>query len=403
MKDWKNGDPDWGNNEGRGIIGALNYLSEKKVNSIYILFMNIGGDGQDVWPYSGSIDRKGSPKNDNLHFDISKLSQWETVFAHAQKKGINIQFVLNEGEEENKKELDNGKLDIERKLYYREMIARFGHYNALQWNLCEEYNHPVKVLSPSLIKSLAQYIKDVDPYNHPVSVHNCIEVDTWKPFFGDSRFDLTSIQGGGVIGSDNGDMVEWLRNQALSAGRKIPIFMDETISTSENDDEEHIIVDHKTWKQHVYGQSYIRKNVIYPIYFSGGSVELILHYYLETDNFKKFNKAWDYMYYARKFMEENLQFWEMEPYDVFLKGESGHGEVFAKSGEVYAIYFPNARNTGNLNLRAYSKPFTKKWYNPRTGKFEGAESIINGGKLIPLGAPPNEKEEDWVLLIKLKE
>ena len=56
------------------------------MNSIYFLTMNIGGDGGDVYPWTGTPERKGSPDNDNLHFDISKLTQWETVFAHASAK-----------------------------------------------------------------------------------------------------------------------------------------------------------------------------------------------------------------------------------------------------------------------------------------------------------------------------
>ena len=48
--------------------------------------------------------------------------------------------MFNEAEAANKRELDEGELGPERKLYYREMIARFGHHLALEWNLCEEYN-----------------------------------------------------------------------------------------------------------------------------------------------------------------------------------------------------------------------------------------------------------------------
>ena len=39
--------------------------------------MNIGGDGKNAWPYLGPIEHKGSPTNDNLHFDVAKLRQWE--------------------------------------------------------------------------------------------------------------------------------------------------------------------------------------------------------------------------------------------------------------------------------------------------------------------------------------
>jgi len=58
--------------------------------------MNIGGDGQNVWPWAGLPNPKGHPTNDNLHFDLGKLRQWETVFDHAQRKGILLHFVLND-------------------------------------------------------------------------------------------------------------------------------------------------------------------------------------------------------------------------------------------------------------------------------------------------------------------
>jgi len=70
-------------------------------------------------------------------------------------------------------ELDKGKLGIERKLYYREMIARFSHHNAIQWNISEEYDISPLPLQPEQIKEFAWYVKAIDPYNHPITVHNC--------------------------------------------------------------------------------------------------------------------------------------------------------------------------------------------------------------------------------------
>ena len=96
IEDWQPGDPDWGDGKGKGIIGALNYLSSKNVNSIYFLLQNIGGDGKDVFPWTGSPVPGGSPENDNLHYDISKLQQWETVFKYAQEKGIALHAIFNE-------------------------------------------------------------------------------------------------------------------------------------------------------------------------------------------------------------------------------------------------------------------------------------------------------------------
>jgi len=48
LSDWKSGDPAWQDGKGKGIIGALNYLAQKGMNSVYMLTMNVQGDGDDV-------------------------------------------------------------------------------------------------------------------------------------------------------------------------------------------------------------------------------------------------------------------------------------------------------------------------------------------------------------------
>ena len=104
----------------------------KGVNSVYALAMNIGGDGKDVHPYlNRGIDPNGSERNDNTRFDLGRLRQWGIVFDHAMKVGVHVQLVLNEAERANKLELDGAGYALERPLYYRELVARFGHLNAL--------------------------------------------------------------------------------------------------------------------------------------------------------------------------------------------------------------------------------------------------------------------------------
>jgi hypothetical protein len=46
--DWKEGDPVWQENKGKGIIGALKYLSGKGVNAFSFLTYNAGGDGDNM-------------------------------------------------------------------------------------------------------------------------------------------------------------------------------------------------------------------------------------------------------------------------------------------------------------------------------------------------------------------
>lgn len=69
--DWREGDPSWRDGKGKNLIGALNYLASKEINSVYFLTMNVIGDGKDVWPWTQDTERS--------RFDCSKLDQWEIV------------------------------------------------------------------------------------------------------------------------------------------------------------------------------------------------------------------------------------------------------------------------------------------------------------------------------------
>jgi len=382
---WKPGDPDWGNGAGRGIIGALNYLASKHVNSIYFLVMNIGGDGKDTWPFVGPIDPKGSSSNDNLHYDISKLRQWEIVFGHSQRKGIFLHFVLNEAEEANKRELDDARLGTERKLFYREMIARFGHHNALQWNISEEYDLGLD-LGAGRVKQFAEYIRAVDPYDHPITVHHKGKnpEPAWLPFLGDKRFSVTSFQYYKELAGKGREVEKW-RKKTKAAGRPLPICLDELRWTT---------------KDNLAAQ---RKEIVWPTFLSGGHTEHFLDRRLDTEDFSQYEPLWLWTWRARKFMEENLPFWEMEPHDELLSGPPAASDpgsqVFAKVGEVYAVYLPDASKGGRLDLGKARGRFEKRWYNPRVGSFESGRSSLRGGRVVGLGAPRRSASEDWVVLI----
>ena len=92
LNDWKPGDPTWDGGKGKEIIGAVNYLAGKGINSQYFLTMNVGGDGKDVWPWISH-----NP-GDRLTYDVSKLDQWETLFQHMDDKGVLMHVVTQETE-----------------------------------------------------------------------------------------------------------------------------------------------------------------------------------------------------------------------------------------------------------------------------------------------------------------
>ncbi len=78
VKDWRPGDPVWKAGHGKGLIGALNYLSQQGCNAFSFLTYNAGGDGDNVWPMAA--------RGDKLHYDCSKLDQWRIVFDHCAKR-----------------------------------------------------------------------------------------------------------------------------------------------------------------------------------------------------------------------------------------------------------------------------------------------------------------------------
>ncbi|MEM7763108.1 MAG: DUF5060 domain-containing protein [Pseudomonadota bacterium] len=220
--DWQPGDPTWGDDRGREMIGAMNYLASVGMNSSYFLTLNIGGDGDDVWPYATYDDRH--------RFDISKLAQWERVFAHMQSLGIALHVVLQETE--NERLLDDGDTGVDRQLYLLELIARFGHHPGLIWNLGEE-NGPAS-FSPNGQTTgqriaMAEFIGANDPYDHPVLIHTHADAhgqnDILTPLLGYPAIDGISLQVNDPQ-RVSADVQRWKKASA-NAGKTWIVSMDE--------------------------------------------------------------------------------------------------------------------------------------------------------------------------------
>lgn len=374
------GHPDEGRIGFAGIIGALNYLSEKHVNSIYFLPMNLGGDGQDTYPYL-SIE-------DNTRFDVVKLGQWGVVLEHAQRRGIALHIVLNEVEEENRRWLDDGALGIERRLFYREMVARFAHLPAVKWNLSEEV-----AFTADELKAFAGYLAALDWADHPIAVHNSVGTADiiYGGLIGSPLFSATSMQ---FAAEEAGQLVETWRARTAESGRPWVIDMDENNPAGVG-----LTPDNA-------GQ--LRKAILYDAYFSGAAgVEWYLGYHelplggdLNLEDFRTREPMWDYMWFARRFLE-SLPFDTMSPVDELLTGESdafGGGEVLALPGTIFAVYLPNANPSGVMAIS--SGQYELRWYDPRTGEYVGeamqVEATADG---LPLGSPPHSPDSDWVVLI----
>ncbi|MEZ4700287.1 MAG: malectin domain-containing carbohydrate-binding protein [Rhodothermales bacterium] len=374
VKHWTSGDPSWKSGKGKGLIGGINYLSSAGVNSVYFLTYNIdGGDGCDVWPWKSDQVRD--------RFDVSKLAQWEQVFAHMDAKGVQLHVILSE--RQNAKAIgpiggaDNSGLNDIRKLYYRELVARFGHHLALQWNLGEENpsSDPQK-------REFAGYIRSVDPYDHPITVHTSdgSAFEFYDALFGDPSFEATSLQ---AIGTDYNALAIHHRSQSAQYGRKWAVYGDEQAPNAGNERADEL-----------------RKGPLWGNLMGGGAgVEWYTAFDLALEDWSRFYILWNQMGYARSFFEQYLPFQDMEPANDMTVNIDDY--VLAKAGDVYAVYLPSG-GTALLDLAGVGGAYDVLWYNPRTGGElkKGTVASVAGGALATLGLPPSETSNDWVAIVQ---
>ena len=316
-RDWGEGDPTWRDGKGKNIIGALNYLAGKGMNAVYFLTMNVEGDGKDVWPWTSGQER--------FRFDCSKLDQWEIVFSHMDRLGIMLHVVTQETE--NDQLLDNGRLGAARRLYYRELVARFGHHSALVWNLGEENTN-----TPRQRRALAEYLRGIDPYDHPIVIHTYPnERDkVYTDLLGTPFLDGPSLQLSNMRETHE-ETLKWLHE---SAATEHPWFvcLDEIGPPAVGVKPDADNPNHDDVRRHALWGNLMAGGAGCEWYFGYDYA----HSDLNCEDWRSREAFWEQTRAALDFFQYYLPFDEMQPRDDLVK--SGNAWCFAKPGEVYAVY-----------------------------------------------------------------
>jgi len=409
IADWQQGDPVWQGDKGKGLIGAINYLASKGMNAFAFNMFNLddpntNNDGGDktIWPWSSTnipLMEGSDPAavNSRMRYDVSKLAQWEVLFAHSDTRGMFLHFKTQE--RGNMKLLDGGDLGVQRKLYYREIIARFGHHLALNWNLGEEFH----IYDPDLVNRLVDYIKAIDPYDHLVVLHTFPgqQERSYNPLLGTSS-GLTGVSLQIDISKVHNEVRKW--NEASKASGKqwivssdeqghwkVGVTVDEDYAGSHGSEPDNRIA--------------VRHRVLWGTLMAGGSG---VEYYFgtqtgETDwsseNWRSRETKWEDAKVAYDFFNTHINFWEMESNDTLTSYSQDY--CLAQIGQAYVVYLPGGATT-DLDLTNINGDFTVKWYNPRSGGalINANITAISGGGMRALGNPPGDINLDWVALIK---
>jgi hypothetical protein len=391
IRDWKEGDPTWKNGKGKGAIGALNYLASKNMNAIYLLTLNIEGDSQDVWPFV-SHNRK-----DFKRYDVSKLAQWDIIFSHAENLGIVIEIVTQE--QENQLLLDDGYTLSERKLYYRELIARFSYHKNIIWNIGEENGFAGNWLhgqNDQQRYAMIRYIKENDPYQHPVLMHTYPHEEereaVVEPLLTYGKFDGLSMQVGNPD-QVHGVIKKWVE---ISEDRNPWIVLMDEIGpwyTGTKPDRMDPYHDKE------------RTRVLWPSLMAGAAgVQWYFGWItpphdLNAEDLRSRNNMWEQTAYAKEFFKR-INFSDMNSSDNLISMR-GDNHCFSKPGDTYVIYLKYG-GTADLDLSQQEGEYSIRWYNPREGGdlIIGSKETIKSGGWMNIGYAPDAKYKDWAVLIR---
>ncbi len=419
FNDWDSGDTAdaahiWASTKGENILGAINYVSGEGVNNVYMVVNSVGADSDNVFPWRTSSDL--------TRYDVSKLAQWNQVFTHMSTRGVMLELVLEENE--NHSLLDDGGtiLSNERKLYYRELVARFAHHHAIQWVIGEEAPYCADDL-----EDIAEYIRSIDPYDHPISHHTffpcnpvnaldiCSELDLvdgtmcvppgdetppiddqYAPHYANPYLEAASLQTGPlVLRRDTEDV-----HDSSTGVRKWAIFGDEAAATP-LDDPAKIVTNRKgLWGNLVGGGSGVSW---YAAYENCEAPDMndddntISD--LRLEDFRLIDDYWQFTKIALDFFDAHVpDISLLSPNEALDSSGVSQDGVLADVGDLYVVYRSVASAT---NLTVTSGTYDVYWFNPRTGGSlqTGTVTTLNGPGSPSLGQPPSDTSLDWVALV----
>lgn len=394
----------WQEVKGRNLLGAINYLASEELNVFSFLTFNVDGDDRNIFPHllSKEMDEYTSYASDKnnkeawesyfhkTRFDVSKLEQWERVFSYGEKKGMFLHFKTHETETDHL--MDEGFFGIEGKLYYRELIARFGHHLAMNWNLGEENNQPIEE-----VKKVADYVHRLDPYKHHLVIHTFPNRDDrYAHLIGDqSPLTGASLQ---LRDPDFHDVharvLKW-RMKSDSTGKKWALAVDEPGKANiallpDDEDPEHDLA---------------RSNALWGTLMAGGfGVEWYFGYAspnsdLTCQDFRSRDLFWDQNRHALSFFQQ-IPFWEMSPRDELTTDDQSY--CFASQDKVYVVYQHGGQEAITIDLGTTGIEYTISWFDPRNGGdlMEGSVKTVEAKGLVSLGYAPIMKDKDWVILLQ---
>ncbi len=387
LNDWNPGDPTWQGDKGKGLIGIINYLSNKGINSQYFVLHR---QHERSSPFS-------DPPNSYFSFDVSRMGQWEVVFDHMVTKGMNVHLVLSESTNQSffETHVPSGDplFSDARKIYFREIVARFGYLNGVTWNIGEENGWDRqntfggiagRALTTQQQLNFTAYLDGLAYYNDHITVHNGHANDPgiYDYLQGNNSITGTSMQGVLKNEERGKETTQQLRVESAESGKKWVIYYDEA------------------WNGNDLGLTNFRRNVVWAAFTAGAAG--IEHYAtsgldVSLQDLRFYDEYYTQMRHAYDFYHDNnLPFHQMYNQDELVENAWAHGI----NGDNYVVYV-ETNNAGSTTMRLLGD-YEIKWFDPRLGGAlqDGSITNVSAGDAVNIGLPPTDTNLDWVALIR---
>jgi hypothetical protein len=387
--------PSWTHEMGNQAMGLLEYLARHGVNAIRL---NVWDDTDASTSHQFLFAADQDPNS----IRVSQLARWQVALEYAQRLGLALQIQLH-GSDGPENESPDVTTEQRRKLYYRELVARYGHHLALSWHL-----GPAGPTS----ESRANDLRSIDAYQHTIVVdsttterdlptRNLLGVDTV-----DSVVVPTPTRSLALTNTVVRDVTTW---RDLSRARKHHwiVHTQHAYTPSASLPPQVRLRDDDEYVQN------IRRNVVWGNLLAGGAgVEYGLREAIAVngaDMLVDLERIWLYTRLALDFLQNltpRIPFWYMVNENFRVASSTAGALCLAQPrGDVMVLYFPKG-GTARVHLPKGDDgtSYTIQWYDPRVGGELQTGSIASvqtvASTKVSLGTAPSVPHQDWVVLLR---
>jgi len=337
-------------------LDAVAFLADKKVNNLLMIMVN--DDTYDVYPWQGS-----SPGTvDYWRFNVSRLQQWEEIIA-ALKANVIMADLWFYSDDSSVFTSGIGAGTSKEDFYFNHMIDRFSAYSNVTWNLALEYS---EYRTSSWVASRAAYVKNRDPYDHLIAVHEVN--DSWD-FYGNPNLDHTSLQRLGDSPAHLNSQVISQRSAAAGAGRPIPICHEEFFIEG------------------THGNIDQFRRGIWAITCAGGFYKAaslgwwIGTYYTSGQHFDLARHLFEFVTEGTAQNPGRVRWWQMTPNNSLVQQDRTRYALAKVAGgdSEYLIHSEGGASFW-VNLSGAPGSLSVEWLDPRTGVVTPGGTVTGGGQ-----------------------